>query len=445
LAFTTIQGSGANDATSFVGSSGVDIILLQNQEGAAYVGAQASADSVTVQNFTGLNSGFTIKGGQGADTLNNNNTNLLSSLVNGNKDNDSLTYAAVTSTTLFGGQGDDALVVNTLTSSVLNGNKNVDTITVTTSSGSSIFGGQGGDTLNLTTVGSSVVQGDKDNDELNLEGIISGSTLNGNQGNDTININAGVTAFTTSTIYGGAGNDTLAGEGAGAALVLSGDLGNDSVTSGASADTLLGGGGTDTLTGNAGSDSLTGGTEADQFAVGANLVNSVNNAVNADTIVDFSVAQGDSVTGLSIANIELQAAVADLTAAQNATSIGANTAVITATGTFAGNNGGTFDLGTAAAGTNILLISNDFASDAALQTQVRAGLTASNAFGANDAILAVYDNGTDSFLVQISTAGGVNDDAQWADGVVTRLATISGVSDATTLTAAASAWGNILA
>lgn len=446
MAFTTIPGSGATDATSYVGSAGIDTLLLQNAEGSAFVGARASADTVTVQNFTALQSAVTVKGGQGTDTLNiAGATNLSGAFYNGNKDNDSITLGTITSSTIFGGQADDQLNVTTVSASKVNGNKNADTLTITTATGASVYGGQGADTLNMTAIGQSVVQGDLDNDTLNLAGTISNSTLNGNGGNDSININAGVTTFAGSTIFGGGGNDTIAtatvGQNSDVNLIVSGDIGNDNISTAAGNDTVTGGAGIDTLIGNAGTDTLTGGTEADTFQIGTNIVNTVNNVINADTVADLSLAQGDTITGISLVNLTAQAGVAALTQVQDSgTDVTANTTVITGVITL---TNASIDLGTITADTTIGLISDNYASDAALQTAIRAGYSANQASIATDAFLAVYDNGVDSFLVQVAS-GVAADDALLANAVVSRLATVTGVADATTLTAASTVWGNIL-
>lgn len=445
MAFTTVSGAGATDATSYIGTAGVDTLLLQNSTTPAFVGARASADTVTIQNFKGVQENVTVRGGQGDDTLNSNATNLTASLVNGNKDVDAITYQTVTSTTLYGGQGADVINVTTVNASVVNGNKDLDNLTVGTISGGSVYGGQGNDTIALTTISGGVVGGSNDDDAITLGGVTSAAVVNGNAGNDTLTIGAGVTAFTTSTVFGGAGDDTIAGAAAGAAVVVSGDAGNDTVTTGTDGDTLTGGAGTDTLTGNAGSDTLTGGTEADNFAIGLNIVNAADNLVDADTVVDLSLTQADSITGFGLTNLQLQAAVADVELAGNGAGAGiaANDVAVTGTVTFDGL--GVADLAGLAATANIALVSNNYASDAAFQTAVRTGLTASGIFAANSAILAVYDDGVNSYLTQITTADGVTDDGIFDDGVVTRLATLNGVADATTLTAASAVWGAFVA
>ena len=80
------------------------------------------------------------------------------------------------------------------------------------------------------------------------------------------------------TITGGLGADTLKGNSG--ADSLNGEAGNDSLDGGSAIDTLLGGTGNDLLTGGAG---------ADRFAYTATNQ-------NTDTITDFTIAQGDTLT-----------------------------------------------------------------------------------------------------------------------------------------------------
>jgi Ca2+-binding RTX toxin-like protein len=79
-------------------------------------------------------------------------------------------------------------------------------------------------------------------------------------------------------MFGGDGNDTLFGQADGD--ILQGNSGND---------TLDGGNGSDTLVGGADADTLIGGMDADQFVFMAP-------ADGADTISDFSAAEGDKIT-----------------------------------------------------------------------------------------------------------------------------------------------------
>jgi Ca2+-binding RTX toxin-like protein len=93
----------------------------------------------------------------------------------------------------------------------------------------------------------------------------------GTTGNDTLNGTS-----VADTIHGGAGNDTLYG-----------NAGNDTLSGDSGNDVLIGGAGNDRLDGGAGSDVLTGGPGADVFIYGT--------GDGADTISDFSHADGDRI------------------------------------------------------------------------------------------------------------------------------------------------------
>ena len=305
MAFTTIQGSGANDATSFVGSAGVDVINITNVDSLAFAGAQASADNITVTNFKQLVTNYTLKGGQGTDTFVLGGVATNSSFVNANSNNDTVGYGNATTSTIHGGQGNDTFNAgaNTaLTGAILNGNKGGDVINTVGAQASSIFGGQGSDTI--TTGGASnqsKISGDLDGDQI-IVGAFSaaGSTFNGNGGNDNITTTA--TNSAGASYFGGAGNDTVTAAGAtGTGVNLFGDVGNDTVAGSALGDVINGGAGNDTIQGNALADALTGGGGADQFnqAAGATAAFSVTSSgaatlansdaftVAADVITDF--------------------------------------------------------------------------------------------------------------------------------------------------------------
>ena len=315
MAFTTIQGSGANDATSFVGSSGVDTILIQNIDDNVFLGAQAANDTVTFANFKGLVSDYTLRGGQGNDTIGaGGQPTLNTSLVNGNIGVDVITLNGATGSTVYGGQGNDQLTSNALLiNSIVNGNRDADNSSITAgASSSSIFGGKGDDRIDLDgTFSSIIVQGDNDNDTINLGTIagnesVTGSTINGNAGNDTINGAATVTTFSTSTVYGGAGNDSLLFAANGTAVALSGDTGNDIVTASAFNDTAFGGDGTDTITGNAGADTMSGNGGADQFSYGTLATIAAQTGTTTatvDVINDFTTTVDSIQTGTAGAGV----------------------------------------------------------------------------------------------------------------------------------------------
>ena len=73
MAFTTQRGSGANDVTSFVGTSGVDSIVFEGNTQNFFLGAQEANDFIAFDNVNALQTGTytngTMKGGAGADSF----------------------------------------------------------------------------------------------------------------------------------------------------------------------------------------------------------------------------------------------------------------------------------------------------------------------------------------------------------------------------------------
>ena len=122
----------------------------------------------------------------------------------------------------------------------------------------------------------------------------------GYAGNDALTGSAG-----PDTLRGGEGSDTVTG-GAGDDGHLNGNQGNDSVSGGDGADTVYGGRDNDTLSGDAGNDRLSGDLGNDQLTGGAGADQFViRNGGGADTVTDFSLAQGDRVllaTGTAYTN-----------------------------------------------------------------------------------------------------------------------------------------------
>ena len=137
--------------------------------------------------------------------------------------------------------------------------------------------------------------------------------LSGGEGNDSLN--GGDLA---DDLQGDAGNDTLLGgngwdvlwadgqtgtskDNSAARNLLRGEAGDDVLRGGLGRDTLEGGDGQDILNGGGGADWLLGGNDADIFLIDLSLEPSLaSNFLAADTIADFSRAQGDSISfGLS--------------------------------------------------------------------------------------------------------------------------------------------------
>ena len=110
------------------------------------------------------------------------------------------------------------------------------------------------------------------------------NTLDGGLDGDDVLIGGGL----FDSLIGGAGADHLYG-GAGDDLLNGGD-GDDMLTGGAGDDGLIGGDGDDMLDGGSGKDRLSGGDGADRFVVDLTAT-----AADTDTIIDFSLADGDKL------------------------------------------------------------------------------------------------------------------------------------------------------
>jgi Ca2+-binding RTX toxin-like protein len=294
MAFSTVPGSqGAPD--SFLGTNGVDTIELGVIANGAFLSARKADDAVrfTSDNGGAVN-GYTLNGGDGADTFTSlSSTNLTRSRVLGDAGNDTFSLTGLTTTTASGGQGNDVIsTAGMVASSLVNGNQGNDDISINAGATSSfIFGGLGDDTLALsTTLTSTAVQANEGDDNLTIAAgtFLSGSTVNGNQGNDTITVNA-IAAFATSTIFGGDGTDTINAANSTVGVVVQGDAGNDNIT---------GGTGNDSLTGGAGNDNLTGGLGVDSFQVdaGTDAVTDLGNGGNDEIDVAAGATANATVT-----------------------------------------------------------------------------------------------------------------------------------------------------
>lgn len=302
MAFSTIQGSGGAP-DSFVGTSGVDAIGIVNSNGNFFLGAQESDDVINVLNsgsalYGGVLSTSTLKGGSGADTFTigtaGNATVFTGLYLNGNADRDTITFLAadtILASTIHGGAANDTMTAGVTTSSLVNGNKGQDTITlVGAGTSASVYGGQGNDVVTTAlafTTG--VMAGDLGNDNLSVTGAVSinRSTFNGGDGNDVLNVAAaGAAANTGVVLDGGAGADVLTGPLLGTAA------------------TLLGGDGTDTLTMTGGTATLNGGEGIDTLAMAAGTAtalwsSSADYGAGASAASTALVAAGDAITGFT--------------------------------------------------------------------------------------------------------------------------------------------------
>ena len=193
----------------------------------------------------------TILGLEGNDTILS--ATLGGSQLEGNEDNDVLTSRGPEDT-LFGGEGNDSLVVNNVSRAI--GDEGRDTLTA--SATASLYGGadtdfilavsvnnlllgnQGNDTILGGAQGGDSIYGGKDDDLIGFSTSGSGSNIgvsvqpgiaginegrnfiSGNLGSDTI-----VGIGNEESLYGGQEDDSIVG--VGSSSFLSGDLGNDTV------------------------------------------------------------------------------------------------------------------------------------------------------------------------------------------------------------------------
>ncbi|MEQ9488229.1 MAG: type I secretion C-terminal target domain-containing protein [Alphaproteobacteria bacterium] len=199
--------------------------------------------------------------------------------------------------TIDGGSGDDVIFAD-------DGNDVID-------------GGDGTDTIDFSNADSGVtldfangtVTGGSDNDTIsNVENAVGSDHADTLTGDDNDNVLQG--GGGDDTLDGGAGNDTVSYEDASGSVTVdlangtvTGADGNDivsnfeNVTGSAHADTIIGDGGDNIINGGGGADNLTGGGGADTFKF--SLLDGA-----ADTITDFSIADGDKLDVSDLVNVE---------------------------------------------------------------------------------------------------------------------------------------------
>ena len=244
------------DKDDVFGSAGDAAITLSGTLDGSFSVADNAADSditftVAVSSNNGGSTGtFTPLSGRGNQVDGNDSADSVFSgtgddIVTGRNGQD----------TLSGGAGTDLIYGNT-DSDILYGNQGSDTL----------FGGRNPDTI----------FGGQDNDT--VFGGTGTDLLYGNLGSDSLEGNDGA-----DTLFGGQGVDLAYGNTD--SDLLYGNLGSDTLYGGQGADTVYGGQGNDSVFGNLGDDTLIGGLGGDTFVFGGSS--------GADTITDFSAAQGD--------------------------------------------------------------------------------------------------------------------------------------------------------
>jgi len=227
---------------------------------------------------------------------------------------------------------------------------------------------------------------------------------------------------TANTLTGGTGADTITG--GTAADTLTGGNGADSITGGEGADTLSGSAGVDVILGGAGADQIDGGVGVDTLTGGAGADDFLiyNASTGSDTITDFDASATDQLA-IDISGTVLMSVVTDLVELDATTIAASDTLDVQTTDATSA-----VDIASADTGSFIAFAGN-YSSAAALQADIRANLTVAGVFAAGDAFIGFYDDGSNTTMAVISTAGGI-DDTLFSDGVVTDIAVLTGVTDA---------------
>lgn len=301
LQLTTYAGfSGAIDYT---GISGVDYLQVSAASSSLSLGAGDDYAQISL----GV---ATVNGGAGNDAISRFGSGPEASFFYGGSGNDTLS-GGYGQSTLDGGDGNDRVSsYNKL--SLLLGQAGDDILYLSQYSTSGTGHGtvDGGTGRDLATLELSAFAGAFNADfrnatvtladgtvVVNCEGII----FSGGTGNDTLRASNDIGGVATNQLLGNVGDDKLSASLRGAKL--DGGAGNDRLTGAAGADSLLGSLGDDRLTGGDGADTLAGGYGIDRLSGGggADLFVFVSpgetTAVlgTADTILDFSRAEGDRI------------------------------------------------------------------------------------------------------------------------------------------------------
>jgi len=406
---TASGGSGADQSVIITGTESLtidtavaaDVIDASGMTAAAVtdsgltMGAAFTASTtITGQTITGTGKVDVLRGSTGADT------------INGGAGVDTI-HANAGADTIDGGAGVDTFVNTGMVGAVEGTGAGTSTGIVVNLSASAITAATVVGTVSqnlsgsLATVGAGkiayVYNGELSTNSAAVDTIsnVENIDLSGANG-----INYVVGSAVANTITGGSGVDTIEG-----------GAGNDIITGGASADTITGGEGVDSITGGAGADTIT----------------LTETTAAADTLVrngDATTDGVDTVTGFAVAND-----IIDFTS---------NGALVAGAAVTAYAEGA---LGAAAATTGVFVLSDNITVSGAVPTEAEIetylGATVIFQNGAtNDSIYIVADDGTDTYVMLVTEgAGGTDKQFDANDDVGTVIMKLSGIADATTLSA----------
>jgi hypothetical protein len=431
----TGASTGAMGAAGFVADDIETLNLATSSTtGASLTGNSVSLATFTMTDLTTLNIAGAVDMALGA-TATTGNTALTAIDANGATgdidlgDDGTPFVTAATGATVTMGSGNDMVHLDVGTSGLL---KAVD---LGSSDAITVVDRSDGDTLSLDSasgVGLTIVDLTSTTDQISQ--LLGSANAAAQTGIEHIDLSDFAQANATTSITGTADGNQIFG-GAGVDTVSAG-AGADTITTIGGADVIDAGAGADTITGGAGADNITTGAGADTVTIA-----STNDGL--DTIQDFTVgASGDQVI-ISIAAIQEDAGgnndgdLINIDAAAN--SIGNSDAVVISKITGATNMD--------AITTDTVILHVDLAANvanaAALETALEAAggaeLTMDGTDVAKDMFLALWDDGTDSYLthVEINTAATNNDHYDGTNDLsATNLVRFVGIADAGTLVAA---------
>ena len=230
--------------------------------------------------------------------------------------------------------------------------------------------------------------------------------------NGTVTINGDGSGAYIITL--GAGADTYNNTAGTGVHTVTGTNGNNTIKTGTGADIIVLGAGTDTITGGS----------------GANVVDlNIAGAVKANTAVVTDWTAATYLIDIDFTNIDTGRNIVDLSDASDAAATDGGVEVIT----------GAFDLGTADATDNILVVNltAGIADSDALETAFEYGgslqLTADGALSVGDSWFAVYDDTVSTYIALVTTNNDVPNNGWFGSGTLTatNLIKLTGVADAT--------------
>lgn len=205
----TLQGF--SDNTTLLGGDGADTMQANNTGAWMHGGAGNDRMNIYAGNSTviggdgddtldGSNSNMVMRGGAGKDKL---STNGNFDLLDGGADDDTVYVGGGSDTTMLGSAGNDTLTLGSGARNLLDGGAGDDSLQAGGGSDTTMLGGEGNDTLTLSGGAQYLLDGG-DGDDILQVGAYHANVVRGGAGMDTIGVNYG-----SAHIEGGSGNDSI--------------------------------------------------------------------------------------------------------------------------------------------------------------------------------------------------------------------------------------------